>query len=509
MNYFRAKSALIAGIQAVPVQVECAQSRRLPYIQIIGGAGKAASELRERVIAAIDSSGLRIPARRITVQLQPPVHGLPLEHLDLAVAVAILGSSGLIPASRVENLLICGALSLDGGIRPTVHGSALRRLLREGGYASAILPWIGSEILEESQLRDGGGFRTLAEVVRFARGSEAGQKCRLDPESMPPPPERVWERIEGQAVAKRMLEIAAAGGHHLLLPGPDSARVDLLAHALSLLLPPLGEAETAEVRSIYALAGMETCPSRPFHAFASTPGIPPLLQDRRLGKVEEILLAHRGVLFVDRVCEREPLLFPGMLGPMHVGTIRSRVGQRMMELPADPLILATTSACGCGARGDGLAVCTCRPTEAKRYQERWRRLLRYPFDLVLPIASERGAQFTEEPLQERAGRVQRARARIWARQGKGNARLQEFEALQAKPWKKCALQLLQVLNARSGGQNPLARVALTISDLREGAQVEERDFFEAKHYFPEAGGLPEGNKAARVSAPEANSIAIP
>lgn len=509
-NFFRAQSALFAGIQAIPVQVECVQSRRLPYLQIIGGSGQAASELRERVIAALHSSRMRIPARRITVQLQPAAHGLLLEHLDLAVAVAILGSSGLIPASRVENLLICGSLGLDGSLRPISSAAALRRLLKQGMYTSALLPWIGSEILNDQQLAHGGGFRNLNELVEFVRGNEKGRRSALEPESRPPPPDQVWNRIEGQGVAKRMLEVAAAGSHHVLLPGPTSARADLLAHALSSLLPVLNATESEEVRAVYALAGMEFWPSRPFFAFGSSTGLPHLLQDRRLGKMEEFLLAHHGVFFIDRICEREPMLFPDLLGPMLYGKIQSRVGQRRFELPVETIVVAGTSACACGAVGDRKLACTCRPTEARRYRERWRRLLQYPFDLCLPLATESGPIRPDtESLADRADRVRVARLCMLQRQGKWNGRLLEHEVLAVKPWKDSVLKLLQVLGARQGGALRLARVALTLSDLRGAGAVEERDLFEAKHYFPEGGGTESGSKAASASLPETKSIAMP
>jgi magnesium chelatase family protein len=509
MNYFRVQSALIVGIQAIPVQVECAQARRLPYLQIIGGGGKAASELRERVMAALDSCRLRIPARRITVQLQPPAHGLPLDHLDLAVAMAILGSCGMIPTAKLENVLVCGALGLDGGLRNLAYGASLRRLLRQGAYRSALLPWFGSEILEEEHLEAGGGFRSLREVVDFARGDQPGRRMCLDPEGLPPPPHQIWERIEGQGLAKRMLEVAAAGAHHLLLPGPRAARADLLAHALSALLPPLGSTEMEEVRSVYSLAGMEFCPSRPFFSYASSPGLPPLLPDRRLSKVEEVLLAHRGVFLVGDACERESLLFPGLLGPMSTGKLQSRVGGRRMESPAEAIVVATTAACACGALGDPKLLCSCRPTEAKRFRGRWRKLLQYPFDLFLQLSLDGATEVAGDPFSLRAERVQLARARMVKRQGKWNSRLSEEEAFAHKAWGKSAQALWKALAARQGSSScALARVALTVCDLRGGEAVEDKDLLEAKHYVG-VGEEGPGKRLASSSVPEVNSMAMP
>ncbi len=542
MNYFCVQGALIAGIQAIPVQVECVQSRRLPYLQIIGGSGNAANELRERVIAALDSCRLRLPARRITVQFQPGVHGLPLEQLDLAVVIALLGSGGQIPPASIKGILVCASLGLDGSLRPSCNSAALRRLLLAGAYSSALLPWDGSEVLSEGQLQRGGGFRQLGQVVEFLCGISGKElqaaptgavfneaihsqvsgtrKPYRDPEAEPPPPDQAWNRLEGQCVAKRMLEVAAAGAHHVLLAGPSGARPDLLAHALSSLLPPLSEAESEEVGAIYALAGMEELrPSRPYFAFAGGKCLPPLLPDRRFAKVEEFLLAHRGVLFIDQVCERESTLFPDLLQPMLCGKMQIRVGTRRVEIPAEIIVVASSPFCGCGAKGDDRLHCTCRPTEARRYRERWRRLFRFPFDLCLSIKAERAkipVMKTDGSHAERAlllANIQLARLRMFDRQGKWNSRLDENEVLEAKPWKERALKLWHFLEARDPGNRSqfvsLAKVAITLSDLRGGKELEELDLLEAHHYFSEglAGGS--GKRAASSSSPETNSIAIP
>lgn len=516
MNYFRVQSALIAGVQAIPITVESAQSRRLPYLQILGGSGQAAAELKERVVAALHSARLRVPARRITVQLLPGAHGLPLEHLDLAVALAILGGNGQFPASRVENLLVCAGLGLDGGLRPAANSAALRRLLAAGEFRSALLPWEGSEILSGAQLGAGGGFRTLGEVVSFLRGEIGAAKAEEGAEREAPEPSRVWEKIPGQPVAKRLLEVAAAGLHHSFLPGPASARADLLAHALSSLLPPLGAAEAEEVRAIYGHAGLDRGPSRPFHSFGAATGLPPLLPDRSLAKVGEALLAHRGVLYVENVVEHEAKLFPALLAPMRRGRFELSLANRRAFVPAEPLVLAHTGLCACGGLGSLRSACVCRPTEARRFRERWCRLLRYPFDLFLRLEPAGVPAGAEEPPEARATRVEGARALALSRQGRPNGRLTEAEALGAKAWAPGALSLLTAWEGRAEGRDlaPLLRVALTISDLRAAHEVGERDLFEARHYFflepGDAGAAgPPGRTEASSSAPETNSIPMP
>lgn len=524
MNYFRVQSALIAGLQAASVKVECAQSRRLPYLQILGGSGCAGGELRERVIAALGTiprEKFRLPARRFTIQINPAARALPLESLDLAVAVALLGSCGQISASRAENLLICGRLGLDGRISLAGGESAVRRLLREEPFSSAILPWEASEVLEDRHLARGGGFTHLEQVLEFLRGSNPGKRRSRDLEEEVPAASGIWDRIAGQEMGKRVIEVAAAGSHHLLLPGATPARADLLAHALSSLLPPLTVGEAEEVREIYALAGMAgRHPSRPFHAFGSHVALPGLLLDRRLAGVEDALLAHRGVLYVDQVCEREPALFPALLPLMTSGSLPARFLGRTAQIPANALVVASTPVCGCGGRGDPLLVCTCRPLEARRYQARWRRLLRYPFDLCLPIFPESAHKAGREGEAEAArARVVEARLRARARGlAGGNARLTEAEVFVRARWEPKAQRLWETLESRAGGNREnylaVARVAVTLSDLRESEAVGEIDLLEALHYFPSAGAAGEGlaapsGKSRSASAPLVNSTAMP
>jgi magnesium chelatase family protein len=414
----------------------------------------------------------------------------------------------------LERVIACGNLGLDGGLRPLGNVAALARLLREEHFSSAILPWSGSEVLEETGR--GGGFLHLENVIAFLRGHGTSvRKPKTNPETQPPPPDRIWSRIEGQEVGKRLIEVAAAGLHHVLLPGPVSARADLLAHALSSLFPALNDSEAEEVRSIYALAGMESsCPSRPFFTFASSAGLPPLLADRRLAKVEEILLAHRGVLYVDQVCEKESLLFPAILPSMRYGKLQVRMGARRVEIPVSPLVVASGPVCGCGASGDSRRACTCRPTEVRRYRERWRKLLRQPFDLYLPIREERSRR-AQVSWQECHDRVGEARLRMQSRQGKANGYLAEEELFGLHPWKEETLSLWRALDFRSGGESgrslSLARVALTICDLRAGKCVEPADFFEARHYQGDGylEGEETGRRAATGSGIEPNSTAIP
>jgi magnesium chelatase family protein len=501
MNHFRVQSALLAGIQAVAVEIECAQARRLPYLQILGGAGAAAGELRERVIAALGTlqgGKFRLPARRFTVEIKPAARGLAIEQLDLAVAVALLGSCGFFPKARAEAAVFFGRLGLDGALSGSLPAAAAKNLLA------------GRSLVVQAPQ-----FRSLAAVCEYLRGGEMPSVAPdlVAAEAAAPAPAQIWSRISGQALGLRVIEIAAAGAHHLLLPAPAGARADLLAHALSLLLPPLGPLESEEVRAIYALAGVAEAPSRPFHALGSRPELPALLRDRRFRSVEEILLAHRGVLHVPEVVEREAELFPALSYPMEHGALPARVNEHTRFAAADVVVVATTPLCGCGAKGDPLLACSCRPTEARRFETRWRRLLERPFDLFLRVHRERALDAVPD-WRGSAARVAVARSRMRERGLGWNARLGEAALGSVVPWEPGASRLREALERREGAGGGArcaalvaARVAVTLCDLREGAAVSEADLLEALHYFPAGAGA--SGKAARAAVPEVNSIAMP
>lgn len=517
MKYFFVQSAVLLGIEAVPVRIECVQSRRLPFLQVLGGSPAQSAELRERVIAALESAQFRIPSRRITVQIQPNVASFPLRSLDLAVALAILGSGGQIPPDSLQDLLVLGELGLDGSLRGCGSLHFARRLLEKSAFRGIISPAADSYLEESSEELAGGVFANLGEVVRFLRAPDAPRN-RVSPtparmyaeESMAPPPDLIWSRLGGDEKAERLLEIAAAGGHHLLLRKSGALRTELLAHALSSLLPLLLQPEADEVRAIYAQAGLPFLnPSRPIHFFGTCSGLSPLLSDRSYAKVEEALFAHRGVLHLDQACEREEVVLSRLASSMREGKWPMRVGGIRQEVAVSPLILASAPSCACEA--DGLAGCFCRATEAKRYRERWRRLMRYPFDLALPLSLNAEGAATSS-YAARAGRVADARGRMLVRQGKWNSRLSEAELLEGKRWNAQAAGLWRHF-ALQERKNPnrglsLARVALTISDLRGGEEISGADLLEARHYFPEDFSVAASSEA-RGSLPEVNSSAMP
>lgn len=485
MKYFRVQSAVIFGIRALPVEVECVQSRRLPHLQILGCSSSEAMGLRERIIAAFGSSGIALPARRITVRLSPPLNGVwaAIEALDLAVALSILGSTGAFTQARVEGLIVYGALRLDGSILSESETLPLRRLFRERGVPGALLPWGASSVLEEEGVAKGGGFRNLGEILEFLRsGTEAG------PRSAPTPPpqdvaplDSVLETVVGQAVGKRVLEISAAGAHHTLLLGARGAGKTLLARSLPGLLPPLATEAREELALIHRFGNERWDGHPPFRA------PDPQLSPRRLvgsgpRLLGEFSLAHGGVLFLDELLERDRQFLEALRIPMERGTVP--LGPT--ELPADAIVIGASNLCPCGGKGDPRSGCICSLTETRRYARRLSLALADRFDLRHVLGHASRDEKNSLAYNDLRRRIAVARAKMQARQRKPNGRLLLTECFRFKLWDKRAERRWRLELDRSGASQrsagALARVALTISDLGEEAVVREKHVFEAAHY---------------------------
>lgn len=495
MNYYKGRSLSFAGLGAIEVEVECVQSRRLPFLQIIGASPSVAGEQRERVMAALESSGFRLPRRRLTLRYGPDLHGLPLENLDCAAALAILGSARAFPIERGATFFALGGLSLDGSLQPRVDSAALRAWLRAHPRARVLLPWEQSR--ELSAEHEGGGFRRLAELVEFLRGGIPVARCESSAAS-----ERVRIPNEIQiarnvsATDLRLAEIAAAGAHHLLLVDGEEEKLRALAQTTHQLLPS-GDGSGACASSQSLLCEL------PFREMKEAEGGRLLRADRRSGTWGELSLAHGGLLLLREFENRNAALTP-LFAAMNDGFLRSFRGARTDQHPCEVLVMAGTAPCECGGSWRTKRTCICRPPLRER---RLRTLAKAPFDLRCFGEGDAQGQLERRTLP--FAKVRAARAWMIARQGKPNGRLRLPEALRAKPWAADATDWLRVGDRKLGATEALARVALTVSDLREGAELSRGDLLEAWHHVAGLGFDGVGISPSRGSVPERNSTAIP
>ena len=473
MNYAAVKSAQWNGQNSETVHVECTQTLQLPSFRFSGAPASAAVEMRDRLMAAFSSCGLRLPSKRIIVGFTPRTRS-PYQAFDLPVALAVLAAANVIPRKNLEKSVFLGALGLDGSLVEMPGMSALAAEF-SGGVA---VPWASSGLLNEDQLTAGGGFKNLQEVIAFFRSDAKKTGLKTEKPQLEAASGRetvLVEDIVGQLKAKRLLTIAAAGGHYGIFAGPHGWGKSLLARALWGLLPELTEAEQRELRRIYASTGLVFCGQPPFRSVDSSFSTRMLLGGNP--SLGEIALAHRGVLFLDELMEWPRARLENLRIPLESGSFL-------------PVVIAATNTCPCGRAGSSVLLCQCSEYERERYQRHISGALLDRFDLSAEVvdhgADEEGISPKSAELKER---VSHARRRMLHRQGTFNRDLRGEEIFTQIPWKKSALRLAKEVFRKRGltrrGYIALARVSVTICDLRGGESVNEPDVYEAAHFHPQ------------------------
>jgi magnesium chelatase family protein len=507
--YARAHAVAVVGVRGYPVAVEAHVGRGLPALHLTGLPGAGIQDARERVRPAVENCGLEWPLRRVTVNLSPADLRKDGPGFDLPIAVAVLAATGQVRTEPLVRYALAGELSLKGGLVSTPGILAVAATAASSGKAGVIVP-VGNAA--EAALVEGlevVGVPSLAEVVAFLGGRWRPQPPPPPPDGPPEEPSVDFAEVRGQAEARRALEVAAAGGHNVLMVGSPGAGKTMLARRLPTVLPAMTREEALEVTRLHSVAGLlppgeglvTVRPFRAPHHSVSPAGL--LGGGSGAIRPGEVSLAHQGVLFLDEVTEFRRDALEGLRQPLEDGRVAVVRAAGAIDFPARFTLVAASNPCPCGFEGDGRRRCRCLPNRLEAYRQRLSGPLLDRIDIRLRVPRLARAELlgsgSGEPSALIRARVEAARDRQRARLGPRGLRCNtEMSGAMAR----------RMAGLTSGAEKVLARavdryvlsgrafdrvlkVARTVADLEDRERVDQEHVLEALRFRGEVAS-PEG-----------------
>ncbi|MCL4528744.1 MAG: YifB family Mg chelatase-like AAA ATPase [Chloroflexi bacterium] len=500
----RVYSCAVIGLEGVIVEVEVDTTNGLPGTDIVGLPDKAVQESRSRVQSAVKNARLRYPRERIVVNLAPASVRKEGPSYDLPIAVGVLLMQGLIPPTCLDDALVIGELSLEGTVRHSRGILPMAATARQNGFKrifvpasdapeAALIPDI--EVYAVSSLRDLYLHLTAQQIIKPHPHVEAESVSGLAPTD--------FREIKGQEHVKRALEVAAAGGHNVIMIGPPGAGKTLLARAMSGILPEMSIEEALEVTRIYSVADalppemmIRTRPFRSPHHTISHAG---LVGGGNWPHPGEISLAHRGVLFLDELPEFGTRVLEVMRQPIEDKVVTISRAQGSLTFPANFMLVAAMNPCPCGYFGDAVKACTCAPSTVTKYQKRISGPLLDRIDIHIEVPRVDYQKLSGDRLGESSEaircRVESARQRQRERFSNikssnivCNADMRVAEVRQFCKLDEAGESLIRAamgqMNLSARGYHRVLKLARTIADLAGSENIQSVHLAEALQYRP-------------------------
>ncbi|MGI6657405.1 MAG: YifB family Mg chelatase-like AAA ATPase [Desulfobulbus sp.] len=498
-------SCAVAGVDGLPVQVEVDLAQGLPAFSTVGLAEGAVREAKDRVRAAIKNAGYTFPQHRITVNLAPAALKKEGTAYDLPIAVGILAAAGLLAPEALDGFAMVGELSLDGSLRPVPGILPMALSLRQSGIRRFLVP--ADNAKEAAMVREVEiyGIERLDQAVELLAGKLTLVPVQSDPATLFARQDRHevdFAEVRGQEHVKRAVEIAAAGGHNLLLCGVPGTGKTMIARRVPTILPALSLEEALETTAVFSIAGLlpQDCPlvvSRPFRSPHHTVSDAGLIGGGQVPRPGEVSLAHNGVLFLDELPEFKPHVLEVLRQPLEDGSVTIARAASTLCFPARFMLVAAMNPCPCGYLGDRLHPCTCTPPQLQRYRARLSGPLLDRIDMHIEAPAVPVRELLDQPAGEPSStirkRVDRARRLqtqrftgaqeqgIYCNAHMGNRQIKQWCELDAEST-RLLHQSISRLGLSARASHRVLKIARTIADLAGEPRIRAPHLAEAIQY---------------------------